>query len=186
MTRSAKATIAAILLAACLASAQDKKQGPTYEETRKWIVNKIAEAGYKHTGGISEDSGSYENVSMDDCRLAYSKVWVYSVNGNQSHYKDETQIPLRQVKANDIEVKQYVMPNLGWNDWGVDINAPVGTEKSTKTKPGVAGEQITNHSNVGGQILFGRTPATNEDNANRLKKALEHAVELCKTQVEPF
>ena len=202
MKRPRKARIAVVLLAAGIGPAQDKKQDkpkqePTYEETSKWIIGKIAEAGYTRTwkdlqGGaegqplVTEYRGSYQNISMGDCRLVYSHVWTLTkqidTTGSASAYKDELTIPLSKVGPTDIVAK-----SSAWKDWKVEINAPVGTQKSIKTEPGVAGEEIQINHNVGGEIIFGRAAATDEDSATRLKKAFDHAVELCKTkEEEPF
>lgn len=187
--------IASILLAASATLAQDKKpdkpkEEPSYEETRKWVVDKIADAGYARTwkdvqGGIDGHplvtvyKGSYENISMDDCRLVYSHLWTRTdqidTTGSTSSHRDESTIPLSKVAATDIVVIQ-----TAWKDWKLEINTPVGTQKS------VTRDQMQINHNLGGEIIFGRTPTTDEDSANRLKKALVHAVELCKTKDEPF
>ncbi|MGA8216714.1 MAG: hypothetical protein WB799_24225 [Candidatus Sulfotelmatobacter sp.] len=196
MKRLGRATIASVLLVAAGAvQAQDKKpdkpkEEPTYEETRKWVVDKIADAGYTRTwkdvqGGVEGHplvtvySGSYEHISMDDCRLVYSHLRTRTeqidTTGSTSTQRDESTIPLSKVGTTEIVVIQ-----TAWKDWKLEINAPVGTQKSVTRD-----ETQINH-NVGGEIIFGRAPATDEASANRLQKALAHAVELCKTKDEPF
>jgi hypothetical protein len=124
-------------------------------------------------------SGSYEDVSMNDCRLVYSHLWTRTeqidTTGSASTHRDESTIPLSKVGVTEIAVSQ-----TAWKDWKLEINAPVGTRKSLTRD-----ETQINH-NVGGEIIFGRTPVADEDSANRLKKALAHAVELCKTRNQPF
>jgi hypothetical protein len=58
------------------------------------------------------------------------------------------------------------------------------------TERGVAGEEIENKTKVGADIILGRSPTTDENTANRMQKALSHAVTLCKKmkekEKEPF
>lgn len=183
-----------IALAACFA--QDQTQEPTYEKTQKWIVAKLSEGGYTRVSKITRETSSYDKISMDDCRLLYTETEFYSISSevpsgtltSETTTKSEVAIPLDKVGASDIAVKHDVNRPLGRDEWSVNINSRVGTIKMIETERGVVGEKIKNYSNLGAEIIFGRSPTTDEDTANRVKKALSHAVDLCKKmkEKEPF
>ena|SRR5436309_2885388 len=174
-----------VALGACLA--QDQTQGPTYEQTQKWIESKISEAGkvWKSAVGDSDNTiFSYEKVSMNNCRLLYTEVQFMHGGGYipDRTIKSEWNVPLN--KISDITVKHVQVKALA-DDWEIRFAAPV-TGKETRTDRGIVGETTKNIELPSGSIAFGRSPNTDEDTANRMQKALSHAVDLCKKIKEPF
>jgi hypothetical protein len=203
MKKPASATIVAILLLAAVSLAQEKKQEPTYQETAKWMVEKIPEAGRRHSGittvstvageGKLEDvtTISYDQVSLDDCTLQFTKVTAVVTDyegGRDGTTRVVYSAPLAKVKQvdikHDVTEAQHLAGWYGspWNSWDVILEVP-----STQKQLDQLGQTAKVDSAPSVAIGFGKLTSadTNEDSANRLKKALDHAVELCKKK-EPF
>ncbi len=157
--------------------------------------------------GFSTDSEAVNNATINNCMLTYSKITTHSDNTlGTTNYRYEYTIPLSKVEKLDVEHVLPKPPTVEKKDsfyttldedqlestttyfgesWNINIHAPV-IVKTTTSEPGVAGEAVTSNRYSLSSIPFGLQQETNEDNANRLKKALEHAVELCKQKPEPF
>jgi len=191
--------IAILLLAA--SNARTQTQEPTYEQSRKWIVAKLNEAGYTHhewttlgTGGEglrpAYATASLDQISMDECNLRYSEILFDS--STEMTFTSSNTIPL--AKVSDVTVKHWVIAkskfNEEWDEWRITIVAPI-TQKLVEEKRGVVGQELKNTTPDKTEITFGKSPATDEDSVNRLQKALKHAAALCKdkqknTDKEPF
>lgn len=171
-----------VIVALAASFAQSQTQEPTYEQTQNWIVSKIGE------GGVTERSPdattSYEKVSMDNCKLLYTRV-LFMPGGYipDRTIKWEWNVPLGKVQ--EVQARHYTFAPRSTDERLVTFKAPI-TGKETRTDKGVVGETTENVDISEGSIIFGRSPSTDEDSANRMKKALEHAVDLCKKVGEPF
>jgi hypothetical protein len=217
MKHLSKAIIATCLLATSISLAQDKqpKQEPTYEETRLWLVGKIAEAGWASTfktiststiveGDTSTTTvaESYDQISVTDCVLQFTDIstttevattatanplkvtrTVYSVPLNkvqdikQLHEYQEARHTVATPRS-DLRIDQYYdKVDL----WDVSIIAPT-VAKLLDQQTNVV--QTFNERKA--VISFGQHTNTDEDTTNRIKKALDHAVDLCKKKAEPF
>jgi hypothetical protein len=157
--------------------------------------------------GLSTDSHAIENAEITNCVLTYTDIATYSETDlGTTNYRYDYTIPLSKVEKIDIEhvlprpstvekkdsfytpldEDQVVVTTTFFGEsWHVNIHAPA-IVKTTTSKPGVAGEAVSSNHYDSSNIPFGLQQGTNEDNASRLKKALEHAVELCKQKPEPF
>jgi hypothetical protein len=175
-----------VIVALAASFAQDQTQEPTYEQTQKWIVSKLSEGGYTHNYNDSATTGSYEKISMDDCKLFYTNVEFLPGGGYipDKTIKYETVVPLD--KVSDIFAKHIVDPR-SIDEWDVLFKAPI-TGRMVTTKRGVVGEEMKNFTEGAARLIFGRSPATDEDTATRMNKAFTHAVVLCKKmkEKEPF
>jgi hypothetical protein len=203
MKKPASATIVAILLLAAMSLAQEKKQEPTYQETANWIVEKIPEAGRRHSGittvstvageGKLEDvtTISYDQVSLDDCTLKFTKVTTVVTDyegGRDGTTRVIYSAPLAKVKQvdikHDVTEAQHLAGWYGspWDSWDVILEVP-----STQKQLDQQGQTTKVDGVPSVAIGFGKSTSANanEDSANRLKKALDHAVGLCKKK-EPF
>src|ERR1700688_84896 len=203
MKEPSRATIVAILLLPAMSLAQEKKQEATYQETAKWIVEKVPEAGRRHSGittvstvageGKLEDvtTISYDQTSVDDCTLQFTKVTTLVTDyegGRDGTTRVIYSAPLAKVKQvdirHDVTEAQHLAGWYGssWNSWDVILEGP-----STQKQLDQQGQTAKVDSVPSIAIGFGKSTSadTNEDSANRLKKAVDHAVELCKKK-EPF
>ena len=70
-----KKTIAAIAITLALAGSAFAQE-PTYEQTQKWVVDKIS----TNAGSNDVVSTTYEQVSMDNCSLNFTAVNFWSKN----------------------------------------------------------------------------------------------------------
>ncbi len=159
------------------------------------------------TKGFWTSSVAVEHAEISNCVLTYTSMTTDSgdILGT-INYRHEHTIPLSKIEKIDIEHVLPKPPEVKKEDkfytslnedqlestttyfgesWQVNIHAPV-VVKTTESKPGVAGEEVSSNHFSQFSIPFGFQQQTNEDNASRLKKALEHAVELCKQRPEPF
>ena len=147
-----------MIVAVATGFAQDHTQAPTYEQTQKWIVSKLIEGGYTHKySGAHNITGSYEKISMDDCRLLYTAVVFDPGDGYipDTTFKWETMVPLDQ--ASDVFIKHFVDGSMA--EWDVFIKSPI-TMRLITTKRGVVGEEIENHKSDESRLIFGRSPST--------------------------
>lgn len=195
-----------ILVFSILASAQTKQPAdpitdkqPDYDQTRKWIIKKMGEAGFTHTDKRlgKEEVGVYEAISIDDCELTFTETEEdtvlsnglvgSSLGGSDVTTKDTTVIPLGKVSL--VRIGHEDSDLLGSHDWNVlmDLDGPAVTHKMVETRRGIPGETIKNYPlQRDASISFGRSRETDEDSAKRMMKALDRAVFLCKGKTEPF
>lgn len=177
-----------------LSFCQEPSQEPTYEQTRKWVVSKISdEGGYTIHSSRSPPAvsainikTSYEQVSMGDCVLKFTEVVFNSGMTKPSISTSVVTVPLDKVTSLKI------------------VQSPPQFDKAVAITISTSGNMITSKviekegENVVSQdipapkniwpIQFGRSPKTDEDTANRVMKALNHAVAICAKpkESEPF
>jgi hypothetical protein len=189
-----------------------QEQEPTYEQTKKWLVSKITdEAGttIRQPGApplVSPSSitTSYENVSMDDCKLQFARV-TFSSGFNISSTAGSTQespsvttevvlIPLNKVSSVERLPHVFLKSKDGQtvlvDDYPVRINttSKVIVKKSTEKQGDRVVSQDAPAPTDNEGISFGRSSRTDKETAGRVLKALLHAVNLCKqfNEKEPF
>ena len=162
------------------------QEGPNYEQTKKWIVSKITdEAGSTHSNpSQGHQTTSYEQVSLDDCKLQFTGV-LYDSMLDQT-MSDVTSVPLDKVSS--VSVSHLVFQEI-IDEYRVRISTAdkvITIKRSQKGGNSVQDQKVLNMDQTA--IVFGRSKATNEDMANRMQKALNHAVGLCakSTTKEPF
>jgi len=150
----------------------------------------------------SVNEKAYQDVKVNNCVLSYTETSsrADSITG-LTNYRDDVAISLNKLIRVEVEHRQPSPPKTEEKDeeglhtitttvsfgemWNVDVYGSA-IVKSTKTVPGVAeGSSTTNQYPIV-VISFGLHSSTDESDANRLKKALDHAGELCKQQPEPF
>lgn len=197
--------IFSVLSCAARVLAQDKQE-PTYEETRKWIVGKIAEGGWESaitTVGRSEAgetrqraiiSESYDPISLDDCTLQFTEITRHAPDNKTERVLFS--VPLRKVvNVNQLreyrEEKHTVDETAKWitidqyfekvDFWDVSIDAPVIAKYLDQE-----GRVLQTFNRPKAVLAFGKSTATDKDTTARLKKALDHAVDLCKQKGEAF
>ena len=203
MKEPSRVTIVATLLLAAMSLAQEKRQEPNYQETAKWIVEKIPEAGRRHSGITTASTVggerkledlttiSYDQVSLDDCTLQFTEVTTVVTDyegGRDGTTRVIYSAPLAKVKQvdikHDVTEAQHLAGWYGapWNSWDVILEVPSAQKQLDQQGQTTKVDSVPSVS-----IGFGRSTSadTNEDSASRLKKALDHAVELCKKK-EPF
>lgn len=212
MKHLSKAIIATCLLATSISLAQDKqpKQEPTYQETRLWLVGKIAEAGWANTikttststivegdTSTSLTAESYDQISVTDCVLQFTSIMTTTKPLKLNVTRTVYSVPLSKVQdikqLREYREAQHTVDTTTYTDlridqyfdkvdfWDVSINAPTIVKLLDQQSNVV---QIFNEPKA--VITFGRHSNTDEDTTNRIKKALDHAVDLCKKKAEPF
>ena len=185
----ARAIITSLLIASALSMLVMVNQGePSYEQTKKWIVSKMTdEAGSTHSNpSQGHQTTTYEQVSMDDCKLQFTGV-LYDSMLDQT-MNEPTSIPLDKVSS--VSVSHLVFQDI-IDEYTVRISTPdkiITIKRSQKgaRENSVQDQKVLNMDRA--FIVFGRSKTTNEDMANRMQKALNHAVGLCakSTAKEPF
>lgn len=186
-----------VLLLSMLAGAQTKQPAesttdkqPDYEQTRKWIIKKMGQAGYKHVDTFfrSTEIGSYDAISMDDCTLSFTRTeeTIASSDAPVNAGSDKTEkqvvvVPLNKVSG--VRFSHLVSPEMGWNEWNlmIETTSNAVSYRESETQRGVVGEKLApGQLGSDASIHFGTSPETDEDSVNRMKKALDNAVSLCK------
>ena len=180
--------LTALLLAAMVSVVRAfPQQKSTYEQTHNWIVSKISEeAGFTHSDP-DPSSGyhtiSYENVSMDGCKLQFTVSLYYSVLRHTT--VDVVSIPLDKVKS--VSVDHFGDEKDSYSAMIHSSPKAVSVKETTKSNNGsIEGQEV--HNLDGFAIVFGRPKAENETMAGRMQKALSRAVQLCAASPskEPF
>lgn len=170
-----KRAITAIAITLALASSSFAQE-PTYEQTQKWVVDKIStNAGTQIPGSMSE---SYEQVTMDGCLLTYTTNTFYpSLDGKSNQLT--AVVPLAKVST--VELKVFpagVIPA----QYQVRLHVDEAFSVTTVEKDG-KGNVINKSAELfrgNTSIVFSKSSATDADMAARMQKALSHAVDLCK------
>lgn len=182
-------------------------QEPTYEQTRKWIVSKISdEAGstIRVPGFLSLYlTTTYEQVSMDECKLQFTSVVFNSglpldrlpvPQQSEPSHVTSTVVTIPLDKVASVERLPHTFSRKDQTVMADEYDVRI----STSTKAIMAKETVKRGANVVSQqalppsdveiISFGRSPAADEDLANRMQKALSRAVSLCteRKEKEPF
>ena len=186
-----------VFLLSVIAGAQTKPSTPPtadtqpdYEQTRKWIVKKMGEAGYRHVvKGVLEKTevGSYDGLSMDDCNLSFTEIERTIDSDSDKTTKEIVVVPLS--KVSNIKVSHLVTEILGWNEWNLIIETSPNAVSYRVSEIQHGEEKLTNsHLGSDTEMRFGTSPESDEDSVKRTKKALDHAVSLCKgtNKNEPF
>jgi hypothetical protein len=159
--------------------------GPSLAETMKFIQDKLNEvgtvnfAGYVHdasndTDGVQNFSATYNNAVADPgaCTLSYHRL-VFN-NGRKEH-NENVLINLREVQ------KVSALPDE--QDWQMYLARTGEATKTVKDVPAISALVI--------KLSGGRDPTIRfyeQEMADRVAKALVHAVELCGggPKPEPF
>ncbi len=168
-------TIAAIAITLALAGSAFAQE-PTYEQTQKWVVERIStNAGTQIPNVISE---SYEQVSMAGCLLTYTTNTFYpSLDGKSNQITSAvplakiSTVELRVIPASTIPAQYQVRLHVD------EAFAVTTVEKDGKGN--VINKSAELYHGVTA-IVFTKSSATDADMAARMQKALSHAVDLCK------
>jgi hypothetical protein len=161
--------------------------GPTLEVTMKFIQDKLNEvgtvnfAGYVHDSAYNQDavqklSSTTSNVVANPgaCSLAYHRL-VF--NGGRKEHNEDVLINLRDVKS------IAVLPDE--QDWQMYLVRTGDSTKTVKDIPDISALVIKLNNGKDPTIRF-----YEQDLADRVAKAMVHAVELCgggsSNQQEPF
>jgi hypothetical protein len=165
---------------------------PSYEETRGWILEKVRQsAGVREfTEGDEYFSLNYSNVSMDDCKLHYTiTAFVqYSKKPSRKHVEkviSELTINLSRVSA---QTERYPFTTILFTtkEKGVHLH-------QVQSGPGVnetADEDLGATNGLGyastiTALLLDQPGIDSDDLANRLLKAFNHTVEICRAKNPP-
>lgn len=158
--------------------AKEPAPSPTLEETFRWLKEKIeAHAGHTTESQASKIFYSYKVTKAEGTTLTFVRTMQHSIFGEKPSISDFTST-VNLAKASVAE-----KPNQGnapldqkmTKIYTVVIVADVQLEVTRKDQPPIRKTLSS------AQIEF-----TDEDMANRVVKALQHAVKLAKTQKEPF
>ena len=165
--------------------AADKPAGPSLEVTMQFIQDKLNEmgtvnfAGYVHdssnnTDGVQKFSATISNVAANPgaCTLSYHRLVLN--NGSKEHNEDVV-INLREVK------NISVLPDE--QDWQMYLVRNGDTTKTVKDVPDISALVIKLNNGKDPTIRF-----YEQELADRVAKAMVHAVELCGggPKPEPF
>jgi hypothetical protein len=163
----------------------DKPAGPSLEVTMKFIQDKLSEigtvnfAGYVHdssnnSDGVQKFSATVSNVAAnpDACSLSYHRL-VFN-NGSREH-NENVFINLREVR------NVSVLPDE--QDWQMYLVRTGDSTKTVKDVPEIIALVIKLNNGKDPTIRF-----YEQEMADRVAKALVHAVELCGggPKPEPF
>jgi hypothetical protein len=187
---------------------------PNYEQTRDWILSKTNQLGgdvsYYNTFVhlVYGESCSYKNISMDNCTLKYTVVVVDAgTNGIASSGLITTvAVPLDKVINVQIDdaatnaVDQGIrILNFSTGTQAIHINVANTYDgethyysrnvSSTSTEGSII-SALMGTDNVENSLVFGQPDSDREDIAERMKKAFENLVRICKESPsksnEPF
>ncbi len=165
--------------------APDKPAGPSLEVTMKFIQDKLNEigtvnfAGYVHdsannTDGVQKFSATFSNVVANPgaCTLSYHRLVIN--NGSREHDEDVA-FNLRDVQS------IAVLPDE--QDWQMYLARNGDTTKTVKDIPDISALVFKLNNGKDPTIRF-----YDQEMADRVAKALVHAVELCGggPKPEPF
>jgi len=163
----------------------DKPAGPTIEVTMKFIEDKINEigtvtiAGYVHdsandTDGVQKISATFSNAVADAgaCTLGYHRLVI---SNGQTAYNENVFANLRDV--------QSIAVLTDAQDWQMYLARTGDATKTVRDVPEIYVLNIKLPKGVDHPIRF-----YEQDMADRVAKALVHAVELCGggSKPEPF
>ena len=153
-------------------------QEPTYEQTQKWVISQITdEGGEKITVGSLSMMSKYENVSMSECNLKYTRVLFTSSSLiGRSVTRTSVIIPLDKVVA--VTSKERLV--------ALSLSAKVIVAKSTEFKGSEMVSQEDFPASDKETIKFIET--ADASLPARVQKALTYAISLCKKtkEKEPF
>jgi hypothetical protein len=165
--------------------APDKPAGPSLDVTMKFIQDKLSEigmvnfAGYVHdsannTDWVQKFSVTFSNVAANPgaCTLSYHRLVI---NNNVREHDENVFINLRDV--------QSITVLLDEQDWQMYLVRQGETTKTVKDVPEIIVLDIMMSKGVDHPIRF-----YEQEMADRVAKALVHAVELCGggPKPEPF
>jgi hypothetical protein len=161
-------------------------EGPSLEVTMKFIQDKLSEvgtvnfAGYVHDSARNEDgvqkfSSTTSNIVANPgaCSITYHRLVI---NNGRKEHNENVFINLRDVKS------IAVLPDE--QDWQMYLVKTGDTTKTVKDVPDIYVLNIKLPRGVDYSIRF-----YEQEMADRIAKALVHAVELCgggSSQQEPF
>jgi hypothetical protein len=182
--KRAFAAITLTLTLALSAFAQTKPAppAPSYEQTQKWVVAKIiVDGGFNITAAVSH---TYDGVSMDDCILTFTEIDVMSLAFQPTETTEAAfVIPLNKVTSVDVTEfhSELVQAQTSVNTFyvGITIAGKEAMETFTTKDDKEKVVSRTSHPTDRSSIAFGKSIATDKDLANRMQKALSHAVDLC-------
>jgi len=190
------AVVMAVVLAGATALAQqvvppppqpapDKPAGPSLEVTMKFIQDKLSEvgtvnfAGYFHDASDNSDwvqkiSATYSNAVANPsvCTLSYHRLVI---NNGQTEHNENVFVSLREVQS------IAVLPDE--QEWQMHLARIGETTRTVKDVPEITALVIELSKGVEYPIRF-----YEQETADRVAKALVHAVELCGggPKPEPF
>ena len=173
-----KKTIAAIAITLALAGSAFAQE-PTYEQTQKWVVDKIS----TNAGSGDVYSTTYEQVSMDNCSLNFTKVSFLArfttIPASTTIYAEV--VPLAKIISVEI-VSSNAIQHPSNKEYRVILHATDKEIKADVTDKDEQGNISSKKVWVGDKtsIVFGNHSDTDADMAARMHKALSHAVDLCK------
>jgi hypothetical protein len=165
--------------------AADKPAGPSLEVTMKFIQDKLNEigtvnfAGYVHdssnnTDGVQKFSATISNIATNpgSCTLSYHRLVL---NSGRKEHDENVVINLREVK------NISVLPDE--QDWQMYLVRTGDSTKTVKDVPDISALVIKLNNGKDPTIRF-----YEQELADRVAKALVHAVELCGggPKPEPF
>jgi hypothetical protein len=172
---------AILLLAAGLNQACEAQ---SKEETLQWIKMKLpgAQASYRVNDGVVSIDVSYSNVVVNGCSLSYTETTdMAGPGGNKEKIVSEI-LPLSQLSS-----ARYIH---NYESLGINVVQVEATNKVISYKWRETGSDETGSAKdpENGDKTYRETQLalSDSDLAQRLAKALSHAIELCGGKKEAF
>jgi hypothetical protein len=184
------------------AAAQENKAdaGPSYEETRNWVISKLQEtAGGSEWIAGGRHTFTYDGLSMDACVLRYSlhetaeAFWLPGgVQVPESRTDVDVSVPLDHLESAWTSDYLFI---LGTDSRKIFISGRYTVNGDSFSGQGYVQKNCPDSVNAGVYPISGtmvlRKPQSDWQNlVPRIIKALEHSSELCKAKApksnEPF
>lgn len=178
-----------LLMLACLVSfgfqarpAQKKTNEPALDETLKWLKEKIGTEAHHKREGYGTDTYKVDSITFEGCSVSYRSVYESSYPADPRVHRQayNTKADLSALDPGSVKVDK-AGARVGKYSVIADTfnNEPKFQHRYESTKAGV--KEV--RDDVTSQVSF---IFSDEDLANRVAKALTHAVQSCRQKKQPF
>jgi hypothetical protein len=184
LRNSASRILVLALLLNSLLLAPAQSLSPSYEEARNWIVAKINQVGGASKVGPGQWSVSYDSVSMDNCELKYD-VLSRDEEGHGGRYG--VRIELGKVELDESKWPEMMnqVPVIRFFTKMQGIHIQDFQSRGRDKRWSDADYTSAEYGYSFNSLVFARPGSDPSSMQPRVKKALLHAIGICKQRYVP-